>query len=232
MNAHRHGHDCRCVQRRIVDNAIVNRTHSILLAIGIAVMLTLAGVVGYNAGRDSWTTRTTSTGNATVTVERIQNLSKIVTLRVGVAEVVEIEKERVAQIPWTNQSIIYGGVHVVYLARGDALLGTDLKAAKITTDEAARKVKITLPNPTVLSAQVDAQRSRFYAVDTKRAESVIPGDLKTPAIEEAIRKAQQAILEEARKPDYAKIAKENAESILRNFCQSLGWSAEIEWEKK
>ena len=70
----------------------MNRTHSILLAIGIAAMLVLAGLVGYNAGRDSWTTRTTSTGAATVTVERIQNLSKIVTLRVGVAEVVEIDK--------------------------------------------------------------------------------------------------------------------------------------------
>ena len=126
----------------------------------------------------------------------------------------------------------YGGVRVVYLARGDALLGTDLKAAKITTDEAKKLVCITLPDPAVISAQVDAQRSRFYAVDTKRAESVIPGDLKTPAIEEAIRKAQQAIIDEARKPDYVKLAKENAESILRNFCQSLGWNAEIAWEKK
>ena len=84
------------------------------------------------------------------TIERLERLSHLVTMRVQVADVLVGEGE---------------GCRGAWLIKGDALVGVNLGRARIAEkDETTKQALIVLPPPEVLQPRVDHRRSRTWEV--------------------------------------------------------------------
>ena len=84
------------------------------------------------------------------TIERLERLSHLVTSRVQIADV----------LVGTGD-----GCRGAWLIRGDALLSVNLSQAAITEkDEATKRATIRLPQPEILQARVDHERTKTWEV--------------------------------------------------------------------
>ena len=86
------------------------------------------------------------------TIERLERLSHVVTSRVCIADVLIGESDN-SRGAW--------------LIRGDSLIAVNLSKATITEkDEAARRATIRLPQPEILQARVDHEKTKTWEVRT------------------------------------------------------------------
>src|SRR5437763_2793542 len=89
-----------------------------------------------------------------LTLERIQTLSVLTTLRVEVADA------RVTEIAGYT-----GSIKAVLVIRGEVDIGVDLSKARFEAiDESARSATLSLPTPSLQSAQLDQQRTKLVGV--------------------------------------------------------------------
>jgi hypothetical protein len=156
------------------------------------------------------------------TVEKLQQLSALVTLRADVSDVYEMSARG-----------YFGGAHVVLLVQGDVLLPTDLgKVRVVDIDHAAGRLILVLPEPQVVSARLDHESTRLYAVHAYGLWLLVPFELFSPdVINLATEGAQRRVADAGRDPEIRARARLHAETVLRSFCRQLGWDATARWDE-
>ena len=147
-------------------------------------------------------------------VERLQRLAQLVTMRVAVADVLVGEGE---------------GCRGAWLIRGDALLTIDLAQARITErDEAAQSATLVLPAPVVLHPRVDHTRSRVWAVQRM---AWLPWNAHEDSLRDTVmQQAQELVGQAAGSAENLRHARVAAEAIIETLYAEVGWKITIRWE--
>ena len=158
---------------------------------------------------------------AGLTVERVQALSVLTTLRVDVADAVVTELRGHA-----------GGTRAALVVRGDYTVGVDLAAARLAdVDPQARTAVLVLPPPRVQSVRLDHERTRLLGVWSSGLWAITPGggDADVATLNAAYRDAQRHVAAAAGDPDGLGRARRQAEQVLAAFAAALGWAVEVRW---
>lgn len=182
-----------------------------IVTIFLIALLVLAGLLVMRIGK-----RTSGPPpieyNSTLQLDRLEDLSELVSLRVQISDVLRAETK---------------GVKAAFLIAGDALISVDMGSAEIVGEDTETRVAtILLPEPKVLTPRVDHRRTCTYDVQKSlftrtRVESRVR--------DEAMGKAQSLVEQAANSADNITLAKSNAEKTLRLLCKQLGWDVEIRW---
>jgi hypothetical protein len=186
-----------------------------LTALAILVVQAVALLRGWDPGVRETPPTFSSPGPTVVQLERLQY---VVSTRVHVADVL------VGESRWLEGC---------WIITGDALLAVDMSKAEVKDrDEKARTATIILPQPAVLSARVNHERSQQWDI---KSRSWIPlagallGDRR--AIEEqAMRQAQRLVERAAGTEENAATARRGVESMLAEFYHAVGWQVSVRWK--
>ena len=211
-----------------------------LIALVVAGLL-LCGVVfgiGYRSGQPSVKTDTTiwSTGP---TVTHIESLGQLVATKVYVSDVLTAEGEG-----YRGSWLIKGdGLISIDLTRAhaqhremvaqsqaqDGLISIDLTRAHVfQIDPKIRRAWIMLPQPKVLSARVDHERSKTWSVEKT---SWLPWRGDGDALrDQAMFHAQKLVEHAASSKDNMDHARGSAEKVLESVYRMVEWQVVIEWE--
>lgn len=148
------------------------------------------------------------------TIERLEQLSHLVATRVYVADVLIGEGN---------------GCRGVWLVHGDALIAVDLsKAAVVTKDDTTKKATICLPQPEILQARVDHERTRVFEV---KSTTWIPWASDSDSLRDAVyAHAQRLVARAAGSGENLSQAKSSAENVIRGFYSEVGWHVTVAWE--
>ncbi|RYF65881.1 MAG: DUF4230 domain-containing protein [Comamonadaceae bacterium] len=164
-------------------------------------------------------------------------MGHLVSVKVRYANVIEFTQQITQGIPWTQWELKLGGTQVLLVARGDCLVGADMRKARYeAVDPAARTAVLLLPPPTTLSARInhsprDQGGSYFYAVQGTGIELLIPGSAnRTQAIDTALQRAQQDVERTCLASSTVVTAKENAEAVLKPLFAVTGWAVQVRWQ--
>ena len=204
--------------------------HLIRLSISLAAKLVptmrLVMVIGLVVLPPLWIVRSTWTSRPAVVVagpsiQQVQQLASLMTLRVEVADVQE-----------THIAGYTGGVKAILVVKGDLLLGVDLARAKLqSVDMAARTAVLVLPSPSVSSARVDHERTRIFVVSETGLWQLVPGDAaQTAAFNRAYREAQKSVAKVGQDQSLHENCRRHSESVLAGFYSALGWTVTVQWE--
>ena len=149
------------------------------------------------------------------TVERLERLSQLCTGRVYVADVL------------IGQSDTSKGA---FLIRGDALVCVDLSKAVIAEkDDSAKRATIRLPQPEVLQARVDHERTKTWEV---RSTTWIPWREEQDRLrDEVFHQAQLMVAQAAGSRENIEHAKRAAEIIISALFEHVGWCVKVVWEE-
>jgi hypothetical protein len=165
----------------------------------------------------------------------VQEMGTLVSLKVNYANVIEFN-ERVTQgIPWTQWELRFGGTRVLLVARGDCLIGTDLKLARYEQSSTANKTAtLIVPNPKVISARLNHDPktggSFFYATSSSGIVALMPGtEGQTKATNSALQKGQKEIEASCAKPELVEAARRSAEAVLLPTISATGWKVAVVW---
>ena len=162
-----------------------------------------------------------SSHSAGLTVERVQALSVLTTLKVDVADAVVTELRGHA-----------GGTKAALIVRGDFTVGVDLSAARLSAvDDKARTAVLTLPPPRVQSVRLDHERTRLLGIWSSGLWAITPGggDGDVAALNAAYRDAQRFVAAAANDPELLARARRQAEQVLTAFFAATGGTVEIRW---
>jgi hypothetical protein len=157
----------------------------------------------------------TSTGPTIVQLERLQYL---VSTRVHVADVL------VGESRWLEGS---------WIIQGDALLAVDMAKAVIKDrNDQAKTSIIVLPNPGVLSARVNHEKTQEWDIKSRSwvpLASALLGD-RTAMEKQAMLQAQQLVERAAGSDDKKAAARQGVEGMLSEFYRAVGWHISVEWK--
>jgi len=166
----------------------------------------------------------------------LEQMGHLVSVKVNYSNVIESFEKRAQDIPGTPWELRLGGTKVLLVARGDCLVGTDLRLAKYQeVDQSKRSADLVLPAPQTISARVNhASRenggSYFYAITNSGIEPIVPGsNNQTKATDTALRQAEQDIAKVCSGVDVIATAKKNTEAILLPTFSASGWKINIRW---
>jgi hypothetical protein len=153
-------------------------------------------------------------------IERMSELSQLLTLRIDVADVLV-----------TRIDGVTGGVQVAMLVKGDAALGIDLSLARFDqVDHAHCTALLILPPPQASCARVDHDRSRLFALTADGLWAITPGTRDYLAVvDKAMAQAQDLVASAAHSGDADERARRHAELLLGVFFRSIGWNVNIRW---
>ena len=156
-----------------------------------------------------------STGPTIVQLERLQYL---VSTRVHVADVL------VGESRWLEGS---------WIIQGDALLAVDMAKAEIKDrNEQAKTAVIVLPQPAVLSARVNHEKTQEWDIKSRSwvpLASMILGD-RTAMEKQAMLQAQQLVERAAGSDDNKATARQGVEGMLTEFYRAVGWHVSVQWK--
>ncbi|MFB3891281.1 MAG: DUF4230 domain-containing protein [Phycisphaerae bacterium] len=158
------------------------------------------------------------------TVVKLEKLNELVTAKVYVGDVLLITPET------DQERSILGNGKGYILLRGDALIGIDLKNAKVTARDAQKKtITLMLPAPRVLQPRVDHAKTREQFEVTGIRSTADPGiaALRKSRYE----RAQEIVARTAGDADNISLAKAQAEAALDGVYSSVGWQLNVTWEK-
>ena len=165
----------------------------------------------------------------------VQEMGTLVSLKVNYANIIEFNERVTQDIPWTQWELRFGGTRVLLVARGECLIGTDLKLAKYEQLTTANKTAtLAVPNPKVISARLhhDPKNggSFFYAVSSSGIVSLEPGtERQTKAMNAALQKGQSEIEASCARPELLETARKSAEAILIPTLSATGWKVAVAW---
>jgi hypothetical protein len=165
----------------------------------------------------------------------VQEMGTLASLKVNYSNVIEFNERVTQDIPWTQWELRFGGTRVLLIARGDCLIGTDLKQASYEqTVPAAKTVTLVLPNPKVISARLNHDPknggSHFYAISSSGIIALVPGNEgQTKAMNRALQKGQSDIEASCSKPELIEAARKSAEAVLLPTASATGWKVAIVW---
>ena len=189
--------------------ALVIVVLGIVLGVGLARFGSLLPIVGSLLAEKP--PRTTT---GPVVVEGIQELDQLATVRW--TESVPVTRETGGDI----LDRLFSGEKVIVIATGKVEAGVDL--GDITKDDVSvggDSVTIDLPQPEILSASLDEEKTRVYDRDFSPL-NVRPDD---QLVEEARLQAVEKIKVAARENEILDTAENNAEDSVRAFVTTLGF---------
>ena len=189
--------------------ALVIVVLSLALGVGLARYGLLLPIVGPLLGEKP--PRTTT---GPVVVEGIRELDQLATVRW--TESVPVTRETGGDI----LDRLFSGEKVIVIATGKVEAGVDL--GDIDKDQVSvngDSVTIDLPEPEILSASLDEERTRVYDRDFSPLNFRPDDDL----VEEARLQAVQKITDAARENEILDTAEHNAEDSVRAFVTTLGF---------
>jgi hypothetical protein len=181
----------------------------IVLGVGLARFGSLLPIVGPLLAEKP--PRTTT---GPVVVEGIQELDQLATVRW--TESVPVTRETGGDI----LDRLFSGEKVIVIATGKVEAGVDL--GDITKDDVSVEgdsVTMDLPQPEILSASLDEEKTRVYDRDFSPL-NVRPDD---QLVEEARLQAVEKIKVAARENEILDTAENNAEDSVRAFVTTLGF---------
>src|SRR5208337_219869 len=112
-----------------------------------------------------------------------------------------------------------------WIIEGDGLLAVDMSKAEIRDkDEKLRTALIVFPQPSVLSARVNHERTQQWDIKSRTwipLASLVLGDRATLE-REAMHQAQQLIERAANSEDNQAMARKGVEGMLSELYQSVG----------
>ena len=198
--------------------------------------LLLVAATAISAAATWWMVRPTPSPAAPPALMELEGMGHLVSLKVRTANVIDFTQERTQGIPWTQWELRLGGTHVLLVARGDCLVGTDLRQARYEAiDATARTATLHVPAPTVLSARIDHRPreqggSYFYAIDSTGIEYLIPGSAnRIQAIDAALHRAQQDLERSCQSAPSLANARTHAEAALQSLFSATGWKVQLRW---
>ena len=153
------------------------------------------------------------------TVEEVQKLSELVTLRIYISDVLVGSDEQ-----WN------GSVEAAFLVKGDALISVDLARMDVAKDVEKKTAVLTLPKPRILSARVDHERSKMW--DIKRGWLVIGDERAKNVYQSGFLHAQRLVEQVAGQDEWIDKARLQAEALLKGFYSALGWTVEVKWKDR
>jgi len=148
-------------------------------------------------------------------VEKLQALQDLAIQKVTVSDVM------VYRNGWTASWVV----------RGDGIISVPLKDSRIVdVDQDRRTARIILPNPQVLTARVDHEKTLYY--DSKQGlwNRVNPwGETYPEVSEEAHRQMQRMIEHAVAAPEHIAQSRLNAMTVIRALYSSLDWQVSVDW---
>lgn len=149
------------------------------------------------------------------TVQEIERMAQILVAKIHIADVL---------IGVSDDS------KGAFLIRGDAAIAVDLNKAAITEKDNDRKqATIRLPQPKVVLARVDHERSRVYEF---RTTSWIPWHAQPGRLlEQAMLQAQRMVEQAANSPENIEQGRRQAEVIIGGFYEHVGWHVQVRWKE-
>ena len=189
--------------------ALVIVVLGVVLGVGLARFGSLLPIVGPLLAEKP--PRTTT---GPVVVEGIQELDQLATVRW--TESVPVTRETGGDI----LDRLFSGEKVIVMATGKVEAGVDL--GDIDKDQVSvngDSVTIDLPEPEILSASLDEERTRVYDRDFSPLNFRPDDDL----VEEARLQAVEKITDAARENEILDTAEHNAEESVRAFVTTLGF---------
>lgn len=166
----------------------------------------------------------------------LENMGHLASVKVNYANVIEFSEKTTQDIPWTQWELRFGGTKVLLVARGDCLIGTDIRLARyVNTDEESRTTTLSLPSPTPISARVSHEPrekggSYFYTLDDSGIAPLVDSGKRIKAIDGALKRAQGDIDKACRSTDVLATAKKNTEAVLMPVFSAIGWKVQIKWQ--
>ena len=186
-----------------------------LTALAILVAQAVALMRGWDPGVRETPPTFSSPGPTVVQLERLQQL---VSTRVHVADVL------VGESRWLAGS---------WIIQGDALLAIDMATAEINDrDDRARTAVIVLPQPAVLSARVNHEKTQQWDIKSRSwvpLASLVLGD-RTAMEKHAMLQAQQLVERAAGSDSNKTTARQGVASMLGEFYQAVGWHVLVRWK--
>lgn len=169
-------------------------------------------------------------------IEKLQAMGHLASLKVNYANVIEFDQTVNLGIPWTVRQITFGGTKVLLVAKGECLVGTDLRLAKFEDTNLTQKtITLVLPSPSVISTSInhDSQQnggSYFYSITNSGVVSITPGlDNASKAVSAALAVAQTELKGACLEPRAFLAAKKNGEEVMQSLLSSLGWKVRVVW---
>ena len=155
------------------------------------------------------------------TLESVRSLSSLVTTKTTLADAITSEISGVS-----------GSMSAVLMIRGDALIGVDMQQARISAqDPSSKTLVLILPQPTVIQARVDHQRTRVFALERHGFWKLMRlDDVTRQLLDTGMREAQQTIERAAGDEAILATAREHAQQVLSAFASSLGWQLTVRWD--
>lgn len=155
------------------------------------------------------------------TIEQIQSLATLTTVRVDVADV-----------RLTELSGYTGGVRVAAIIKGDFYLSTDLTRARFeSVDRDRHAAVLVLGEPRVSSARLDHHRTKLFALSSSGLWLITPGEGPyAEAVNKTYAEAQAAIEASAAGEEAMRRARAQAEAVLGCFFRALGWDVTVRWD--
>ena len=93
-------------------------------------------------------TKPTQKENAQFPMIALEKMGHLVSVKVNYSDVIEFTEKRNFDIPWTQLELRLGGTKVLLIAKGDCMIGTDLRYAKyLNTNTESRTVDVHLKTP-------------------------------------------------------------------------------------
>jgi Protein of unknown function (DUF4230) len=146
-------------------------------------------------------------------IAQIQSMSELATTRVHLSDFIE-------------------GENAHYIGRwtlhGEVVLGVDLSAVRyVKVDEAAKRATLSLPQPHLISSKVDHERSAEVWVKSK---VWVPTSSSQVLRDEVWKHADRKIQRLGQELGYMERAKVQAERVLGQLFEGVGWKVNFEWQ--
>lgn len=170
-------------------------------------------------------------GHAEISLEKV---GQLVSLKMNYAEIIELDQKATLAI-FGMDTVKYGAVKVLFVAKGDCSVGTDLSSAKIERKEMSPSdtptVELTLSSPRPLQYRInhDAREqggSYLYTVDAALFSSKTR---RAAVIDRAMMAAQDNVKTACGRPAVIASAKLNAETVIRTLFAANGERVIFHW---
>ena len=111
-------------------------------------------------------------------------------------------------------------------------VGCDLQQAKIlSSDNASRTIRLSLPAPRILAVRLDAQRTKVYDLRRSGFWTFIPGSkIELDLVNRSVQAATTGVIDQPATEALVHLARERIRAELQRLASGSGWNVEVDWQ--